>query len=73
MNVFDISESINIAINGIDVTAYKVSDSHGNFLAIPALDRSFSEICGQFIDGLWIKEIDYIKQDGKITFLKAYY
>lgn len=67
------SKIINICINGIDTKSLELNDNHGNYLAIIALDKSFSDICGQIIHNHWIKEVDYVNYQGKIMLIKAYY
>lgn len=71
--LFGTPESITITINGITTKVLDMSDSHGNFLAISATDKSLSDICGDFILGKFIKEIDYLKYQGKVAIIKAYY
>ncbi|MEG1502418.1 MAG: hypothetical protein RR063_11610 [Anaerovoracaceae bacterium] len=64
---------INANIEGFDVSVLELSNSHGSYLAIPALDPELSDICGKFVLGHLIKEIDYDKFQGKVVLIKAYY
>lgn len=60
-------------INGYDVPMLELSDAHGMYLAIPALNKELSDICGQIINGHIINEIDYDMYNGKQAIIKAYY
>lgn len=60
-------------INGEIIPTLEMSDSHGNYIAIPALNKNFANICGQFICGHMIKEIDYDSIEEKTVIIKAYY
>lgn len=50
-----------------------MSDEHGDFLAILATDPALSDICGDIVLGKAIYEIDYMKYQGHIAVIKAYY
>lgn len=69
----DISQ---ININGYD-TYFSEQEDNGKrymLIAIPEnSDKSISDICGQFINGHLIKEVDYCKIENEVKFIKAYY
>ena len=68
------SRSVQLNINGYEIIAHEAEDIHGKYLSIPALNKSFSNICGSFIaNKYWIKEIDYEFQDNQLAIIKAYY
>lgn len=67
------SKLIDVRINGLNTKVLKLSDNHGKYLAIPAIDKRLSNICGQIILDYWIKEIDYAYYKGGIALIKAYY
>ena len=71
--LFGISEDVKFTINGIPTKVIHLSDERGDFLAILATDDSLSNICGDIILGKLIKEIDYLKYQGEIAVIKAYY
>lgn len=71
--LFSTSDSTMTIINGIQTTVLNMSDEHGNFLAIPATDYALSDICGKFVLGKLIKEIDYMTYKGHVAVIKAYY
>ena len=71
--LFGTSDEVDITINGISTKVLNMSDEHGNFLAILATDHALSNICGEFILGKFIKEIDYLKYQGRVVVIKAYY
>lgn len=60
-------------INGFLVPILELSDTRGSYIAIPALNDELSDICGQFICGHLISEIDYDTYNGKPAIIKAYY
>lgn len=65
-----------ININGYDTYFVEASDSIGKFLRIfipDNADKNISNICGKFVAGHFIQQIDYEKVNGKISFIKAYY
>lgn len=72
-DLFGTSDDVKITISGIPTKVVNMSDEHGNFLAILATDKALSNICGDFILGKYIKEIDYLKYQGDIAVIKAYY
>lgn len=71
--LFGESEDIQFKINGIPTKVLNMSDEHGNFFAILATDPELSDICGDIVFGKLIKEIDYLKYNGEIAVIKAYY
>lgn len=71
--LFGTSDDVKIAINGIDTKVLSMSDEHGKFFAILATDPALSDICGDIVLGKLITEIDYIKYQGTIAVIKAYY
>lgn len=60
-------------INGYEVPLLALSDDHGRYFAIPALNMELSNICGQFLCEHIISEIDYDTYNGEIAVIKAYY
>lgn len=70
---FNPTNSIDAVINGISTRVIQMSDEHGNFLAIEAKSKQISDICGKFVLGKFITQIDYIKYQGKIAIIKAYF
>lgn len=60
-------------INGYDVPLLKLSDEHGGYFAIPALNMELSNICGHFVCEHMIREIDYDTYNGEVAIIKAYY
>lgn len=60
-------------INGYDLPVLELSDKHGNYVAIPALYNETSDICGKFIHGHFITEVDYDTYNGEVAIIKAYY
>lgn len=60
-------------INGYLVPTLELCDTHGSYLAIPALYPELSDICEQVISGYMITEIDYDTYNGKQAIIKAYY
>lgn len=65
-----------ITINGYDTYFVEESDDIGNYLLIyipPNVGKDISDIRDTFINGHLIRQIDYQKADGKVTFFKAYY
>jgi len=71
--LFGTSDDVNIFINGIQTKIIAMSDERGNFFAILATDPELSDICGDVVLGKYIKEIDYLKYQGHIAVIKAYY
>lgn len=71
--LFGTSDAVCFTVNGISTKVLNMSDEHGDFLAILATDQSLSDICGHFVLGKLIKEIDYLKYQGNIAVIKAYY
>lgn len=71
--MFGTSDDVKITINGIPTKVLNMSDEHGSFLAILATDPELSNICGEFVLGKLIKEIDYLKYQGHVAVIKAYY
>lgn len=68
-------EPIFININGYDTYYIEAKDNIGNHLLIaipPYADKSISDICGDFVDGHLIQQIDYYTTD-KIRYIKAYF
>lgn len=64
---------IPVNIAGIDTYILEKEDSHGKYLAIPATDKSLSNICCTHILGHYIKEISYDHYNGNVVIIKAYY
>lgn len=66
-----------VKINGFDTFFVEAEDKIGKYLLItipPHADYGFSDnICGCFIAGHLITQIDYHKTNGKVTHVKAYY
>ena len=71
--LFGASDNVKILINGIETKVINMSDEHGDFLAIWATGPALSDICGDIVLGKTIYEIDYIKYQGHIAVIKAYY
>ena len=71
--LFGTSDDVKIFINGIQTKIINTSDEHGNYFAILATDPELSNICGEFVFGKYIKEVDYLKYQGRIAVIKAYY
>lgn len=71
--LFGTSDDVIFTINGIQTKVIDMSDEHGNFLAILATDKALSNICGEFVLGKLIKEIDYLKYQDRVAIIKAYY
>lgn len=71
--LFGTSDDVKVIINGIPTKVLNMSDEHGNFLAILATDPALSDICGEFVLGKFITEIDYWKYHGHVAIIKAYY
>ena len=71
--LFGTSNDVEIVINGISTKVLNMSDEHGNFYAILATDPSLSDICGDIVLGKLITEVDYIKYQGHVALIKAYY
>ncbi|MSS64567.1 hypothetical protein [Velocimicrobium porci] len=67
------SEAIKTTINGIDTKVLKLSDSSGNYLAIPATDKNLSKICGKIVLDYLINRVTYDTYNGKVVIIKAYY
>ena len=64
-----------ININGYDTYYDEQKDSHGSFMLIaipPHAGKDISDFCGSFVEGHYIKEIDYCFE-GNNKFIKAYY
>lgn len=65
-----------IKINGYDTYYVESKDDTGKhfLIHIPLnADKDISDLCGTFINGHLIQQIDYQKIDGKVSFIKAYY
>lgn len=65
-----------IRINGYDTFFTEASDDIGKYLLIhipPNADKDISEIHDTIVNGHLIQQIDYLKVDGKVSFIKAYY
>ena len=71
--LFGTSDDVKFFINDIETKVINMSDEKGSFLAILATDPSLADICGDFVLGKLIKEIDYLKYQGQIAVIKAYY
>ncbi|MDE7434454.1 MAG: hypothetical protein K2N01_01340 [Lachnospiraceae bacterium] len=71
--LFATSDNVQISINGIPAKVINMSDERGNFFAIKATAPELSNICGDFVLGKLITEIDYLKYEGRIAVIKAYY
>ncbi len=71
--LFGTSDTVQITINDIPTQIVSLSDSHGNYFAIRATDKELSNICGDFILGKLITEVDYLTYDGHVVAVKAYY
>lgn len=71
--LFGTSDDVCFTINGMSTKVLNMSDERGNFLAILATYHALSNICGDFVLGKLIKEIDYLKYQGHIAVIKAYY
>ncbi len=71
--LFGTSDDVKITINGIPTKVISMSDEHGSFFAIKATDPALSNICGDFVLGKYIEEIDYLKYQGRVAVIKAYY
>lgn len=70
------STPISVNINGYDTYFIEAQDNIGNYLLIyipQNAGKDIADISDSFINGHLIKQIDYQKVDGKITFMKAYY
>ncbi len=66
---------IPVSINGYNTYYVEVNDSTGKYLLImiPSdADKNISDICGAFVQGHLINQIDYCKIDG-MQFMKAYF
>lgn len=62
---------VNIA--GIDTYVLELEDAHGKYLAIPATDKSLSNICCTNVLGHYITGVNYDHYKGKVVIIKAYY
>lgn len=65
-----------INVNGYDTYFAESQDDVGKHLLIaipPNAGKDISDICGTFIDGRWIQQVDYQIVDGKVAFIKAYF
>ena len=71
--LFGTSDDVKIFIKGIETKVINMSDEHGDFLAILATDPALSDICVDIVLGKAIYEIDYMKYQGHIAVIKAYY
>lgn len=71
--LFGTSDDVKFSINGIPTKVISSSDEHGNYFAILATDPSLSDICGELILGKLIREVDYLKYQGHVAVIKAYY
>lgn len=73
-HMFDNPEDrIHLRIHGINVLAREMEDENGKFLAIPAMNKSFTNICGEIHNGHEIIRTDYETYHGKVAIVKAYY
>lgn len=70
---FNSTNSVEVVIDGISTRVIQMSDEHGDFFAIEAKSKQLSDICGRFVLGKFIIQIDYIKYQGKIVIIKAYF
>lgn len=64
-----------INLNGYDTLYSESTDARGVHLLIaipPHAEKNISNICGSFVDGRLIKQVDYITKDNT-RFIKAYY
>lgn len=64
---------IHVNIAGIDTYVLEKEDNHGKYLAIPATDKTLSNICCSTILGHYIKEVTYDHYNGNVAIIKAYY
>jgi hypothetical protein len=71
--LFGTSDDVKIFINGIETKVIHMSDEHGDFLAIWATDPALYDICGDIVLGKSIYDIEYLKYQGRIAVIKAYY
>ncbi len=69
----DTSTDVQITVNNIPTKIISMSDEHGLFFAILDTDPELSNICGDFVFGKLIKEINYLKYQGQIAVIKSYY
>lgn len=70
---FSSNDCHKVIINGISTRIRKMSDEKGNFFAIEAKSKQLSDICGKFVLEKFIIQIDYIKYQGSIAIIKAYF
>lgn len=70
---FTETDSFSVTINGIKTQVAKMSDQHGSFFAISATNPLLSNICGTIVLNKLIYEVDYLKYQGHVAIIKAYY
>ncbi|WP_338630734.1 hypothetical protein [Clostridium baratii] len=60
-------------VNGIKVPILKLSDSRGDYFAIPAIDKRLSFKAGNMFLGKWIQAVFYDTYNNEVAIIKVYY